>query len=196
MDASSQIWFMPILVWVAALVFAGFAIWNGPRPLSRGFIIDRLLRYVFLFPLGMQSLWAFIGLVFFPEEAAAVIGWMPSPFQYEIGVANLGLGLASIYAAFSSFQARVAAGIMAICFLLGAGIGHVRDIMEAGNLAPGNAGPIMITDFLTPIAVVVLLFAAVRKPKSSATIALEAELRVARKALRDYRSALDGFGRD
>jgi hypothetical protein len=196
MEASSQIWFMPILVWVAALVFAGFAIWRGPRPLSRGFIIDRLLRYVFLFPLGMQSLWAFIGHVFFPEEAAAVIGWTPSPFQYEIGVANLGLGLASIYAAFSSFQARVAAGIMAVCFLLGAGIGHVRDIMEAGNLAPGNAGPIMITDFLTSIAVVVLLFAVVRKPKSSATIALEAELRVARKALRDYRSALDGFGRD
>ena len=196
MEVSSQIWFMPILVWVAALVFAGFAIWNGPRPLARGFVIDRLLRYVFLFPLGMQSLWAFIGHVFFPEEAAAAIGWTPSPFQYEIGVANLGLGLASIYAAFSSFQARVAAGIMAVGFLLGAGIGHARDIMEAGNFAPGNAGPIMITDFLTSIAVVVLLFAAVRKPKSSATIALEAELRVARKALRDYRSALDGFGRD
>ena len=54
----------------------------------------------------------------------------------------------------------------------------------------------MITDFLTPIVLVVLLFAAVQKPKSSATIALEAELRVARKALRDYRSALDSFGRD
>jgi hypothetical protein len=196
MDASAQIWFIPILVWVAALVFAGFAIWNGPRPLSRGFVIDRLLRYVFLFPLGMQSLWAFIGHVLYPDQAAAVIGWTPSPFQYEVGVANLGLGLASIYAAFSSFQARVAVGILAVCFLLGAGIGHVRNIIEAGNFAPGNAGPIMITDFLTPIVLVVLLFAAVRKPKSSATIALEAELRVARKALRDYRSALDGFGRD
>ena len=196
MDASAQIWFMPILVWVAALVIAGFAIWNGPRPLSRGFVIDRLLRYVFLFPLGMQSLWAFIGHVLYPDQAAAVIGWTPSPFQYEVGVANLGLGLASIYAALSSFQARVAVGILAVCFLLGAGIGHVRDIIEAGNFAPGNSGPIMITDFLTPIVLVVLLFAAVQKPKSSATIALEAELRVARKALRDYRSALDSFGRD
>ena len=174
----------------------GFAIWNGPRPLSRGFVIDRLLRYVFLFPLGMQSLWAFIGHVLYPDQAAAVIGWTPSPFQYEVGVANLGLGLASIYAAFSSFQARVAVGILAVCFLLGAGIGHVRDIIEAGNFAPGNSGPIMITDFLTPIVLVVLLFAAVQKPKSSATIALEAELRVARKVLRDYRSALDSFGRD
>ena len=63
MDASAQIWFTPILVWVAALVFAGFAIWNGPRPLSRGFVIDRLLRYLFLFPLGIQGLWAFVGHV-------------------------------------------------------------------------------------------------------------------------------------
>lgn len=194
MDA--QIWFMPILVWVAALTCAGLAIWRGPRPISRGFVIDRLLRYIFLFPLGMLSLWAFIGHVIFPEEAAAVIGWMPSPFQHEIGVANLGLGLMSLYAAFSTFQARVAAGIFAFCFLVGAGIGHIRDIVQTGNLAPGNAGPIMVTDFLTPIVIVVLLLLTARKPKSPATIALEAELRVARKALQDYRSALENFGKD
>lgn len=196
MDAQAQIWFMPVLVWVAALVCAGIAVWRGPRPIPRGFVIDRLLRYIFLFPLGMLSLWAFIGHVFFPEQAAAMIGWSPSPFQYEVGVANLGLGLLSLYAAYSTFQARVAAGIMAFCFLVGAGIGHIRDIVQAGNLAPGNAGPIMVTDFLTPIAIAVLLLLTARKPKSPATIALEAELRVARKALEDYRSALENFGRD
>ncbi len=196
MDANAQIWFMPVLSWVAVLVFAGIAIWRGARPISRGFVIDRLLRYSFLFPLGMLSLWGFIGHVFFPDRAAAVIGWSPSPFQYEVGVANLGLGLLSIYAAFSNFQARVATAIMAFCFLVGAGIGHIRDIVQAGNLAPGNAGPIMVTDFLTPIVIVVLLVLTARKPKSPATIALEAELRVARKALQDYRSALDNFGRD
>ncbi len=81
----------------------------------------------------------------------------------------------------------------AACFLVGAGIIHIRDIAETGNLAPGNAGPIMITDFLTPVAVLVLLFFSSEgvRPKSPATLALEAELKVARDALRSYRNALD-----
>jgi hypothetical protein len=86
-----------------------------------------------------------------------------SPFQYEVGVANLGLWLASLYAAFKGFETRVAVAIAAACFLVGAGIGHIRDIVETGNLAPGNAGPIMVTDFLTPLVIVVLLFFASEK---------------------------------
>jgi hypothetical protein len=135
--------------------------------------------------------------MFFPERAAASIGWAPSPFQYEVGVANLGIGLASIYAAFRGFEARLAAGIAAACFLIGAGIGHVRDILATGNFAPGNAGPIMVTDFLTPIAVFVLLVLASGKlrPKSPSTLALEAELENARKAMREYRDALSQLGK-
>ncbi len=193
----SQVSLIPILLWVAALLCAGVAIWRDPRPVPRGFVIDRLLRYLFLFPLGVQGLWAFVGHVFFAEQAAASIGWANTPFQYEVGVANLGLGLASIYAAFRGFEARVAAGIVAACFLLGAGIIHIVDIVGQGNLAPGNAGPILFTDFLTPIVILVLLVFASEKfrPKSLATLALEAELDVARKALRDYRDALSDLGK-
>jgi hypothetical protein len=163
----------------------------------RGFAVDRLLRYLFLFPLGLQGLWAFIGHVFFAEQAAASIGWANTPFQYEVGVANLGLGLASIYAAFRGFEARCAVAIVAACFLIGAGVIHIVDIVGRGNLAPGNAGPILVTDFLTPVAILVLLFFASEKwrPKSAATLALEAELDVARKALRDYRDALSDLGK-
>ena len=189
---------MPILLWVAALVATGIEVWREPRPVLQSFVIDRLLRYLFLFPLGIQGVWAFIGHVFFPQQSAASIGWAPSPFQYEVGVANLGLGLACIYAAFRGFEARVAAGIVAACFLLGAGIGHIRDIVATGNLAAGNAGPIMFTDFLTPIAILALLvFASERwKPKSAATLALEAELDVARQAMRNYRHALEKLGKE
>jgi hypothetical protein len=52
--------------------------------------------------------------------------------------------------------------------------------LVANDLAPGNAGPIMVTDFLTPIAVLVLLVLDRLKPKSAA-----AELEVARKAMRE-----------
>lgn len=56
--------------------------------------------------------------------------------------------------------------LAASCFLMGAGIIHILDIIEKGNFAPGNAGPIMITDFLTPIAVLVLLVLANRRRRS------------------------------
>ena len=198
MNLTLQTWLVPLLLWVAALAFAGVAIAREPGPVRREFVIDRLLRYLFLLPLGVMSLWAFLGHVFFFAQSAAAIGWAPSPFQYEVGVANLGLGLASLYAAFSSFKARVAVLIVAMSFLAGAGIGHILDIVQTGNLAPGNAGLILFTDFLTPIVILVLLLLAARtaRPKSPASIALEAELEVARKALKNYRQALDNFGRE
>lgn len=194
----TQVSLVPILLWVAALIATGIEVWREPRPVMQSFVIDRLLRYLFLFPLGIQGVWAFIGHVFFPQQSAASIGWAPSPFQYEVGVANLGLGLACIYAAFRGFEARIAAAIVAGCFLLGAGIGHIRDIVATGNLAAGNAGPIMFTDFLTPIAILALLFFASErwKPKSAATLALEAELDVARQAMRNYRHALEKLGKE
>jgi hypothetical protein len=191
-----QVSLVPILLWVAALGCAGVAKWRGPRPIARGFVIDRAAAHLFVFPLGLQGPWAFVGHVFFAEESAASMA--SGPFQYEVGVANLGLGLASLYAAFRGFEARLAVAIAAACFLGGAGIGHIRDIVEAGNFAPGNAGPIMVTDFLTPIAVLVLLFFAsgTWRPKSLATLALEAELEVAQEALRSYRDALSDLGKE
>jgi len=55
--------------------------------------------------------------------------------------------------------------------------------------------PILVTDFLTPMAVLALLLVAVRRPqpKSPDTLALKAELEVARRAMRSYRDALDKF---
>lgn len=148
--------FVPLFVWVAALVFAAIASLRA-EAVTFDVIVEKLLRYLFVFPLGLQGLWAFFCHVFLPQQTAGSIGWAPSPFQYELGVANLGLAVASFYAAFSSFRARTAVVAVAACFLVGAGIGHLEDMIQDRNFAAGNAGPIMITDFLTPIAIIALL---------------------------------------
>lgn len=182
-------------------VCAFIAVRRGPRPITYGFVVDRLLRYILIFPLGVQSLWAFTCHVFIPEQAASAIGWEPSPFQYEVGVANLGIELASLYAALNGFGARAAVAVMATGFLGGAGIGHIRDIITGNNLAPGNAGPILYTDFLTPIALLVLLLISSRpQPRSAESVPtariddaiesspaprIEDELEKARQAMRD-----------
>jgi len=149
---------VPILAWVCALLVAGLSLSRAPRPLDRARRADTLLRHIFIFPVGLMSLWAATGHIFFPQQAAAAIGWQTSPFQFEVGVANLGIGLAGLYAAFRGFQARLAVNLVVAGFLGGAGIGHIRDIVQAGNLAPGNAGPILFTDFLTPLVIFGLLW--------------------------------------
>ena len=193
----TQVALVPILAWVAAVACWGIAVWRGPRPIPRWFAVDRALRYIFIFPLGLLGIWAFVGHVMFPLRSAAAIGWQPSPFQFEVGYANLGIGLARLYAAFTTFYARVAVAIAASCFLVGAGIGHVHDIIAYGNLTAGNAGPILVTDFLTPMAALTLLILSARRPrrrlKSPDSQALEAEMEVARQAMRSYREALDRF---
>lgn len=84
------------------------------------------------------------------DRLAESIGWPAgNPFQTEVGFANLGIGLV----AFLSFWRRdfilpaiIAGGVMAV----GAGIVHIIDIVQHGNFAPGNAGPILYADFLGP----------------------------------------------
>jgi hypothetical protein len=147
-----------VLSWVAALAGAAIAVASGPRPVAGAFVLDRLLRYALIFPVGLMGLWAALGHIVFPARVAQAIGWQPSAFQFEVGVANLGIGLAGLYAAFRSFEARLATNLVLTCFLIGAGIGHIRDIITAGNFAPGNAGPILFTDLLTPTAIFLLLW--------------------------------------
>jgi hypothetical protein len=173
---------IPIVVWVLALLFAAIAIWRG-KPITWDLVVDQLLRYLFFFPLGVQGLWAFFCHVFIPQESAASIGWAPSPFQFEVGVANLGIALGSLYAAFSSFRARAAMAIVAGCFLVGAGIGHINEMIEDANFAPGNAGPIMVTDFLTPIAILVLLLLQPRARQTSSGPRISEQLARARAHL-------------
>ncbi|HEY9213689.1 MAG TPA: DUF6790 family protein [Ancylobacter sp.] len=150
-------WF-PIAMWIVALVVAVLIVLRGSRPIKAAALFDQLLRTILLFPVGLMGLWAFTGHVFFAERTAASIGWATSPFQFEVGMANLGIGLAGVIGAFvASPGFRAAVGVVMIGFLGGAGVGHLVQIAQTGDMAAGNAGPILYTDFLTPLAVLGLL---------------------------------------
>jgi hypothetical protein len=46
--------------------------------------------------------------------------------------------------------------VMASIFLIGAAVGHVRQMIVAKNFAPGNAGGVFVADVVVPILLVVL----------------------------------------
>ena len=150
-------WF-PIAMGVLAIFFAGVAFGRTPEPRPPGALAAAFIRYLLLFPVGIQGLWGALGHIGFPAQTAASIGWAPSPFQFEVGVCNLGVGVVGLIAAFhASWNFRLAISIFTLFFLGGAAWGHVVQMMTAGNFAPGNAGPIFYTDILTPVSLLILL---------------------------------------
>ncbi|MEP9356083.1 DUF6790 family protein [Xanthobacter sp. KR7-65] len=163
-----MVFWVPILSYAAVVLLAAVSFARAPAPRGPRLLARLLLRYVNLFPVGLVGLWAALGHIVFPARSAAAIGWAPSPFQTEVGTANLGIGMAGLVAAFyPNWGFRAAVAIMVAGFLGGAAVNHVAEIARTGNLAAGNAGPILYPDVLTPLLLVILLALTWRSDRSA-----------------------------
>ena len=151
---------LPMFLFVAALVFA----WLSR---SRAPIADRLLAWVLLLPIGVSGIWAAAFHLFFPEIAAADIGWEPSPFQFEVGMADLAMGAAACISFWRSVEFKAGVVIINAIFLLGDAIGHVRQMIADGNFASGNAGVPFVGDLIFPALSIILLIIVQRSEAAS-----------------------------
>lgn len=96
---------------------------------------------IFLFALGVagSGIGGFFGHLFLSDQVAESVGWPTgSPFQLEMGFANLILGVLGIIAVGRRDGFREATVIAVTILGFGATIVHIIDILETGNLAPGN----------------------------------------------------------
>src|SRR5271156_4065549 len=75
-----------------------------------------------------HGLWAGAFHVFFPATAAKLIGWDMSPFQLEVGMADLAIGATACIAFWRDLNFKAAAISAAAIFLLGDAIGHVKQM--------------------------------------------------------------------
>ena len=62
--------------------------------------------------------------MFWGKKISASIGWNWSPFEWEVGVANLGMGIAGVMAGSFGKDYWLAVIIVVATFLWGAAIGH------------------------------------------------------------------------
>jgi hypothetical protein len=147
---------LPALLFVAALVIA--AARRGHASAA-----ERFLSWILLLPIGITGLWAGAFHVFFPGTAAALIGWEVSPFQFEVGMADLAIGLTACISFWRDLSFKAAAISAASVFLLGDAVGHVRQMLIAGNFAPGNAGVPFYMDIICPLLAIALLLVANRQ---------------------------------
>lgn len=122
--------------------------------------LNLLLDYIFLFSVGLFSIFSATGHIFMGPEIAKQIGWAPgSPFQFEIGIANLSYGVLGVIGFIKKGSFRLATLIGWTLFLVGAFIGHLIQAFEYGDYAPYNWGIfIWFNDLLLPIFTLSLYF--------------------------------------
>lgn len=142
------------LVFPAVAILAGIAqilLWNTP-------LVEAFLLALLAVVVGLQGFWAFLGHYFRPDEIAAFIGWPAgNPFQREVAFANLAFGVLGVLCVWFRGGFWTATAIGVSVFMLGAAFGHVKELRETRNRSPGNAGPILWTDILTPLILLVLV---------------------------------------
>ena len=147
---------LPVLLLVVALAMVAARRGHGPTA-------ERFLSWILLLPIGLTGLWAGAFHIFFPATAAALIGWQVSPFQFEVGMADLAIGATACLAFWRDLGFKAAAVWTASIFLLGDAVGHVREMVVAGNFAPGNAGTPFYADIICPLLAIAFLLVASRR---------------------------------
>ena len=121
-------------------------------------IFEVFLLWFLVIMVGIGSIWAFMGHVFMSNMVAATIGWPAgNPFQLEVGIANLSYGILGLLCWKFRDNFWTATVIALSTFYLGDAYVHVVNMMQTGNIAPGNAGYALYLDIIIPIVLVCLL---------------------------------------
>jgi hypothetical protein len=128
------------------------------RTQDRLWTTEVCLIYLFVLGVGGGGLGGFFGHIFAADAVAESIGWAKgSPFQQEMGFANLTLGILGFVAAGRRDGFREATVVAISVLAIGASAVHFVDILESGNLAPGNSiqilGNLLKPALLVPLVV-------------------------------------------
>lgn len=143
-----------ILAWVFALVGL-----SAPGQAADATLAVSALHWMFYLPAGWMFVASGVMHTVFAKSTAKNIGWKTNGFQYELGFASLGLGLAGIIAAYKGSGSWLELTIVITAFLVLAGINHIVEMVKSKNFNPGNT-IILIYDFGLPISLWVLLYLA------------------------------------
>lgn len=114
------------------------------------------LELMLFWLVGMQGIIVGSGHLFMPGPVAQSIGWSPSPFQWEVGLADVSYGVLGVMSPAFGRQFWLATIVVFSIFMLGAAAGHVRSMVRDHDFAPGNAGYFFWYDVIVPLALIAL----------------------------------------
>jgi hypothetical protein len=125
--------------------------WNsGPA------IVGTYLLYLLFFYIGLMGVLTAYAHVFRPVETSASIGWSTSPYEYEVGMADLTVGVLGVLCLRFRGNFWLATAIANTVWLLGDAIGHVRQMTLNNNHASNNSGIFLGTEITMPVVILSL----------------------------------------
>lgn len=130
-------------------------------------VIELILLYQIVFSLGLTSIMAFFGLTFLAEYIAELTNWPSCPFEQQLANVNLGYGVLGLMSIGYRGYFWVATIVGFSVWILSDGIQHLFHAVTQGNLSPGNIGVPLWTDFIVPIALLILLILYCRTRKDT-----------------------------
>ncbi len=152
---------------VLALLGASIHLAFSPkRRSSRLTMVETYLLYLFVVYVGVMGIFTAVFHVFFSARASASIGWAPSPFEYEVGMADLTVGVLGILCIWLRENFWLATAIANAVWLLGDAVGHVRQMIGSNNHAQNNSGIFLVLEFLMPPIILALTLYSRRKGAS------------------------------
>jgi hypothetical protein len=153
-----------VLSLVAASIHLGI---SSSRRSSRGAIAATYLLYLLVIYVGVMGLLTAYAHVFRPLQTSASIGWSTSPYEYEVGMADLTVGVLGILCLWLRGNFWVATAIANAVWLLGDAVGHIRQMVLNHDHSANNSGIVLSSEIMTPL-VILFLALYVRKNPSGA----------------------------
>ena len=140
------------------LIVGAVHVYLDNQPRTKGRLVEISLLWLLVITVGIQGIFAFIAHTVFADATAASIGWTAgNPFQSEVAVANLSVGVLGIlcYWMRGSFWNATVIGFSV--WWLGDAVVHIRSVVVSANYAPNNAGLTLPMDILMPVILIALL---------------------------------------
>ncbi len=157
--------FVFLLIYSFSLIGFFIHLFVSKKDRNKKELFELLILYQIVVNIGILSLLSAFALLYAPKMVADSLGWPTCPFQHELGNVNLAFGVLGILCIWFRGNFWTATIIGASIWLLGDGIGHLALIYSAGDGASTatsagiNNWIMLITDFLIPITLLLLLFA-------------------------------------
>ena len=123
---------------------------------SKAAIARTFLLYLFVFYVGLMGLLTAWAHVFQPIRTSASIGWSTSPYEYEVGMADLTVGVLGVLCLWLRGNFWLATAIANAVWLLGDAVGHIRQMTLNNNHAANNSGIFLIAEIITPLLILIL----------------------------------------
>jgi hypothetical protein len=141
---------LPLVLLIIFLVIAfSIVAWMG-------FTKKRAL-IAFLIASGCSLLFAGISHIFVPGIVADNIGWNVCPeFQYEIGIANILIGILLIFSFYFDNQWILAGIVASTIWGWGNALGHIISYKKTKNKKSGNVGWALYLDIFLPLISIIL----------------------------------------